>query len=177
MTLAAAIEKAHAANEEKLTRGIQIPVHIDADAELLLKPFVSFCSFNGVKHVPASPQVIAAFIRAEEKLCTPPERIAATTAAIELLHDKHGLANPVACAAPRTELERILKIEPPRSWPRPEQLIFAALPPEIRAIVGRRDKQRETALRRAQNEAAEAKRQSGSADKPATEQKETENAT
>lgn len=163
--LADAIAKAHLLNEEKLTAGVQVSVQLDPDAELRLEAFNRFCTKYGVRNCPAAPKVVAAFCRAEEKLGTEPRKVSLTLSAIELLHDRHGLANPVATAPVRAQMEKIFQIEPPRSWPKAEQLMFASLPSEIRAVISRREKERETVLRRAQNEAAETKRQ---AEKPAT---------
>jgi hypothetical protein len=48
----------------------------------------------------------------------------------------------------------------PRSWSPDEQAKFGELlPPEIRQIIGFRDQQRETEMRRAQNRAADAERE------------------
>jgi hypothetical protein len=172
-SLADAIAKAHILNENKLTAGIPIP-QLDADAELHLAAFNRFCSQHGVRNCPARPQVVAAFIRAEEKFGTPPETIVLILSAIQLLHDRHGLASPIASAVVRAELERVLKTEAPRSWPRAEQLMFASLPPEIRAVVAKRERDRERWLRNKMNELAELKRQlTDGAAKPVTTQEET----
>jgi hypothetical protein len=178
VTLEDAIYKARLANEDKLAAGIQpIPV-LDSDATARLAPFQRFCSEHGVRTHPCRVQTVCAFIRAEEKLGTGPHKIALCCEAIEVLHSHFGYANPVASGAVRAEFERMLKIEAPRSWSKHEQLMFATLPAEIRATISRREKERETVMRRAQNEAAEAKRQSGSAEKPATEpNKETKDVT
>jgi hypothetical protein len=173
MTLADAIAKAHVLNEEKLAAGIPIP-QLDADAELHLASFNRFCSQHGVRNCPARPQVVAAFIRAEEKFGTEPQTIALILSAIEILHDRHGQSNPVASAVVRAQLERILRTEPPRSWAKAEQLMFAALPPEIRAVIVRRERDRERWLRNKMNELAELKkRQSDGAAKPVTNKEDT----
>lgn len=171
MTLADAIQQAHDANEQKLSAEIRIPA-LEPDATILLESWNRFAAFHGIRNLGVRPQVVAAFVRAEASLGVEPPKIALALSAIELLHDRHGFANPVATAVVRAELERILKIDAPRSWRKTEQLMFASLPPEIRAVIARRDRERETAMRRAQNEAAEAKRQ---AEKPATTSNEETN--
>jgi hypothetical protein len=98
MTLADAIAKAHILNEEKLAAGIPIP-KFNADAELHLAAFNRFCSQHGVRNCPARPQVVAAFIRAEEKFGTEPQTIALILSAIELLHDQSGRHGRRACRA------------------------------------------------------------------------------
>lgn len=45
-------------------------------------------------------------------------------------------------------------IEPPRSWSNEDKQWFAALPPETQEILARRENERDTALRRGQNEVA-----------------------
>lgn len=175
MTLADAIAKAHIHNEARLAAGISVPLQLDADAASLLDPWNRFCSFHGCRNIGIRPQVVAAFIRAEASQRAEPHKIALTLSAIELLHDRHGLSNPVATAVVRAELERILKIEAPRSWPKAEQLMFASLPPEIRAIIARREREREIALRRAQNAAAELRQSAAAEIKPATKPNEESN--
>jgi hypothetical protein len=164
MTLADAIAKAHVLNEQKVGAGIPIPVQFNSTTTLLLDPFNRYAAFHGCKNCPASPKVVAAWVRAAKD--NDPAKIIETLSAIELLHDVHGLSNPVATSVVRAELEKVLQIEPPRSLARADQLRFSALPIETRAILGRRIRQMEVAMRRAQNAAAEAKRQCG-ADKPA----------
>lgn len=46
-------------------------------------------------------------------------------------------------------------IEPPRSWSKEEKAEFATYPPEAQEKIARREQERDTAIRRAQNEAAE----------------------
>jgi hypothetical protein len=174
-TLADAIKQQILSNEDRLAAGLQPIPLLDADANLRLKPYEHFCREHGVRSHPARPQTVLGFLRSEKASGTEPFKIALALSAVETLHDHFGYANPVAVAAVRRELGLILNIEAPRSWPLAEQLVFVSLPPEIRAIIARRERERETALRRAQNEAAEAKRQSGSADKPATPNEETKN--
>jgi hypothetical protein len=110
--------------------------------------------------------VVAAWIKSEK--VTDPNTIIATLSAIERLHDYHGLANPIATSCVRNELLRLQAIEPPRSWPAPAKLMFAALPPEIRAVVAKIEESRSRWFRNKQNDLAEElKRLRGSADKPA----------
>jgi hypothetical protein len=62
-------------------------------------------------------------------------------------------ANPVLLALEERRL-RERGIEVPRSWPHAEKLLFLQLPEPIQAIIARREKQRETEMRRAQSELA-----------------------
>jgi hypothetical protein len=69
----------------------------------------------------------------------------------------------------------VLHIDPPRSWRKPEQEMFVTLPVEIRAAISRREKQRETEVRRLQNLVADLKRlnQTAADTKPVNTEKET----
>jgi hypothetical protein len=179
MSLADAIAKANAANERKLTEQIQVPQLFDADAALLLDSFSRYCAFHGVVNCPANSKVVAAFVRSEASLGTHPDRIVSVLGAIELFHHTHGLSNPVATAVVRHELEKVIKSEPPpRSWKPAEKLMWAALAPEIRAVIGGHERRRETEVRRLQNVVADLKRQMAAAEtKPANTEpnKEVEN--
>lgn len=67
-------------------------------------------------------------------------------------------ADPVettATAEPEAELP---PIEPPRSWTKEEKEEFAAYPRDAQEKIARREQDREAALRRSQNEAAEARK-------------------
>src|SRR5262245_16492927 len=70
------------------------------------------------------------------------------------MHFAAALANPIA-----TPTVRIASggstIEAPRSWTKEDKTLFASLPPEIAAAVAKREQNRETVLRRSQNETAE----------------------
>jgi hypothetical protein len=168
MTLADAIAKAHQLNEDKIAAGVaRVSPALDADELLLLEHFTRFCSLSGCKNLGCRPQVITAYIRSEKG--ADPYRVAATCAAISRFHDYHGLLDPCTASCVRAELGKILNISPPRSWRKAEQLAFMSLPVEIRAAIERREHQRETVIRRLQNECAEAKRQ---AQKPVITEKE-----
>jgi hypothetical protein len=134
------------------------PPELDEHTKLLLAPFVQWCSSVGVRHVPAAPATCATYILNQAKVGVAPERIAAEAQAIEKLHDQCNLANPLQTRAARLALDQVLKIEPPRSWPKEEKAMFAHLPVQIRHIITARENDRERALRRAQNEYAEAKK-------------------
>ncbi len=68
------------------------------------------------------------------------------------------ISNPVIAALKEREL-RERGLVAPRSWPKEEKLMFLSLPEPIQRIIGLREKQRETELRRVQNELANLKKQ------------------
>jgi hypothetical protein len=140
-----------------------------------LQVFVSFCNDNGIRYCPARPATVAAFILAQVGNGEIQDRVLELIAAIELLHDKHGLANPVATGIARRALGHVSKIEPPRSWLAHEKLLFLSLPPDIQAPITRRDNDREKVMRRLQNETAELRRQAGAETNPTDAKKELRN--
>jgi hypothetical protein len=136
----------------------QLPQHpeIDEQTKLLLVPFLQFTGTAGVRHLPAAPTTCAAFILNQAKAGVGPERIAAEAQAIEKLHDQYNQANPLQTRSARWALDQVLKIEAHRSWPAAEKAMYAHLPVQIRAVISNREKDRERALRRGQNQFAAA---------------------
>jgi hypothetical protein len=117
--------------------------------------FETWAEANGVRSLPSKPSTIAAFILDQNKAGMDVTNLLAILDAVEQAHDSIGLSNPVRCALPRRALEQIIKAEPPRSWPKEAKAEFSLLPPDIREIVAKREMERDTALRRAQNQIAE----------------------
>jgi hypothetical protein len=60
-------------------------------------------------------------------------------------------------AETEAEPEETPAIDAPNSWSKEDREVFASLPPEAQAIVARRETQRDTEIRRVQNEAAQAR--------------------
>ena len=73
------------------------------------------------------------------------------------MHIAHNaLADPTASRAVEFVLGQIVgQVEPLRSWPKAEKALFLTLPPAIRAIIARREAERETYLRTKQNQLIE----------------------
>lgn len=137
--------------------------------------FVRWCDAAGVRYCPAKPATIAAFILGQKSRGVSPETVLDQVLAIETLHDYHGLANPVATFPARSALTQIATLgasAPPRGWSENERILFPLLPIEIRAVIGRRDGEREKALSRAMNEADRARRQLAAAENAATSKEE-----
>ena len=95
-----------------------------------VQPFIEFCRGKGVPHLPAKPTTVAAFVL-EHTALGQSDKIRELVAAIEILHDLNGYANPAATSLVRFALDRMAPIEPPRSWPKEHKLLFTALPVEI----------------------------------------------
>jgi len=153
------------------------PPELDDETRTNLKHFIEWASDNSVRFCPVKPQVLAAWILTQASTGLDEQTLLKEVESIDRLHQRHGLASPVATTAARAALEAVLRIEPPRSWKVPEKEIFVTLPVEVRAAVSRREKQREVEVRRLQNSVAELKRFSQTApeSKPVTNEEVTSN--
>jgi hypothetical protein len=176
MSLTTAIQLAQEKNESVLAQSIP-PAKPELDSEGLmhLRHYAAWCKQRGVRFCPSKPSTIAAFIRSEAANAVPPAKLFAAMLAIEAMHDSQNESNPVACAAPRAELMRImdatdkkditiegqaqlakvLDVRAPESWNKSERLLFDDLPPAVKGVISRRDEQQRRAVRHAQNEAAQ----------------------
>ena len=100
--------------------------------------------------LPLAPVLVAAFL---ERQAAPD--IEGAIAAIKAWSDYYFLADPCSSIPVRTVLERRLRIAPPRAFNKQDRELFAALPVEMRSVVYRREQERDNALRRLQQRAAE----------------------
>ena len=158
--LAAKLNEGEAAVSAAIVQKIQPPaVELDDKARELLAPFVEWCARNNVRRCAAKPATVAAFVLHQVGEGATPENIFATLGAIELLHDLHRLSNPVQTQIVHAVLGQIVKEPAPRSWTKVESRDWWALPPAIKAAIGRRQRETETTLRRLQNEVAELRKQ------------------
>jgi hypothetical protein len=154
MGLQDAIASAQQTHEQRLAASLNIEKpELTSDERRLVGIFQKFCAEKGVRAIPAAPATVAAFVQAQSNADIIP-----MVEAIAAAHDHYGLANPSSTYSVRVILERRLRIEFPRSWSKQDRLLFAALPPEVRAVVGDRERQRDSALRRAQNALADEKK-------------------
>ena len=99
---------------------------------------------------PCGPALFADFLGT-----LPDKSLEAACAAIQAVSDSVGVSSPVGSIAVRVVLERRLRTDCPRSWSQQDRIAFAAAPPDIRAILVRRENERDAALRRKQNEASQ----------------------
>ena len=162
-------------NELEMASRLVVP-----NAEPLTKPeqdllavWVTWCSQRGVRHLPASPAVIATFV--QEIAHRGEDFILSVLGAIRRMHVAHlNLGDPTQSRAVLFSLEQIIKTDlAPRSWPAIEKTLWATLPAETRKIIARREAERENDFRRSQNDlAAEKKRLADGADKKTIDQKE-----
>jgi hypothetical protein len=128
------------------------PIPLTDSEKAKLQTFSKWCNARGVRYCPARPATVAVFV--SEHADKGSDYILDSILAIEHLHDIHGFANPVATEVVRRTIVSIVKVEPPRSWPGADKALFARLPIDVRAAIARREHQRETFIRRLQNEMA-----------------------
>jgi hypothetical protein len=145
------------ANEAALSQCFPPPPELSPEARQLLTPFLQWTEAQKVRALPAKPCTVAAFCQWQKDKGAPKEKLNATLSAIEALHNAASVGNPIATPIVRT-ITAASTIEPPRSWTKDEKVLFTGLPVEIQAVIARREKNRETELRRAQNEAGELRR-------------------
>ena len=119
--------------------------------------FVKWCELNGLSPCPAAPAHVARFIVD----CTPLgiERLWPAIQDISRLHVSVGLADPTLGGVAAGAIADLAGIDPPRSWPADHKPRFKSLPYDLQVYVASHEVQREKALRRAQNEAANARRE------------------
>jgi len=126
----------------------------------LLTPFIEWCRGLSVRHCPATPAVVAAFI--QEYDWRGPKIVVPMLRAIEALHDHHMVANPVATNVVKAAVaemfsddlaDLIAGFEAPKSWSKTEKKMFWILPKDIQQIVARREFQREQVISQALSEA------------------------
>jgi hypothetical protein len=117
--------------------------------------FMKFCEELGVPWRPASPAVLAKFVLQHTKTGRLIEEIRSISAA----HSSSNLPDPAATYWVSKALCRLMKIEPPRSWPKAEQAVFLSLPADLQQYLIPREAERDRTVRRAQNEAAELRKQ------------------
>jgi len=160
------------ANEMALASCFPPPPELSPVEQQRLIPWLSWCEQQRVRPVRARPTTVAAYVRYQQDQGIPRPLIAERLEAIEALHEAAALANPVATVVVRTTTGGST-IETPRSWAKDEKQLFTQLPVEIQRVIARREADRETQMRRSQNEAADLRRQL----KVAAEPKATDNTT
>jgi hypothetical protein len=128
-----------------------------AQARLHAAPmFARWCELHGAAFCPAAPATVASFVGDCAALGI--ERLWPAVQEISKLHASRGLADPTLGGAAAAALNAIASIAPPRSWPEGRKRCFETLPYDLQLFIVAHETKREKALRRAQNEAAIARR-------------------
>src|SRR5262249_28026235 len=147
----------------KISAELPQPAALDDETRENLQPFLAWTTEKNCRYAPAKGFVVAAFVLDQAATGASTETILRRVSAISILHDRYGLSDPVSSSAARYALGYAIPTEAPRSWNKLEKEAFVQLPPEVKAAIHRREHQRETEVRRMQNQLAELKRQQQSA--------------
>src|SRR5262245_60732453 len=133
------------------------PPQVSPEAQQRLIPFLAWCEQQKVRACPARPTSVAAYVQYQQDQGISRQLIAERLEAIADLHNAAATGNPCATPVVRA-VTGGSTIEAPRSWDRESKIAFAELPVEIQSVIARREQDRETTLRRGQNELAEMKK-------------------
>ncbi len=150
------------AKEAELRRTVELrlggtpSIEETADLDGAIAPFKTWCERNGFRYFPAQPATLAQYLLEHSLIGI--EKLADTIAAVSETYFARGLPNPVATWIVAAAMQRAGDIAPPRSWPNSLKAQFFVLPHMLKKYVADHDIRREKVLRRAQNEAARARR-------------------
>ena len=129
-----------------------------AQARMRAAPmFARWCELNGVSWCPAAPATVARFVADCASLGI--GRLWPAVQDISKAHVELGLADPTLGGVVAAAVSDVGGIDAPRSWPHDRKQRFKALPYDLQVYVAAHEAQREKALRRAQNEAANARKE------------------
>jgi len=67
MNLAETIQTVQVKNEKAIAARFAAPPELDAEAQIRLAPFITFCKERGIRYLPASPAGIALFITTQHE--------------------------------------------------------------------------------------------------------------
>jgi hypothetical protein len=130
------------------------PLDLSADIRTHLDAFNRWAGQRHARRCPARPATVALFALSQNDMGVAVDTILAQLNAIEAMHDKFSLPNPVRTAAVRSAMETVVKADPPRSWPKKDKAAFAMLPSDIRLILAKRQEKMDTEIRRLQSKVA-----------------------
>jgi hypothetical protein len=118
--------------------------------------FIDWCTAKQLPWRPASPASVALYVF--ERGSRGIDALLAEVAKISASHCSKWLADPTAGWPATAALSAIVKIDAPRSWPKEDKAMFIALPYAVQQRIVKRETERDNAVRKAQNEAADARR-------------------
>jgi hypothetical protein len=151
---------AEQANEER-TLTAKVLAHLKMPAPQGDKsqwpPWQSWCDQRKITAFPALPASIAVYVLNHAALG---DRLENVIASIGAVHEAEGKSDPTLSPIVIAALDTVSpSIEPPRSWPAARKAEFGRLPRDLRRFVADHHRNIETQLRRAQNEAALARKE------------------
>ena len=119
-----------------------------------LQMFNAWCAATKTPAHPAAPLAVVSFIEQVSHIGI--NKVLEIVDEISFAH--RGVPDPTLSPLVASAVNALDPISPPRSWPKDHWPIFNALPHRLKQYLAGHDKQRELVIRRAQNEAADAKR-------------------
>jgi hypothetical protein len=127
--------------------------------------FGSWAARHGIRCLPASPAHVSEFVRE-----CPPGALVAALGEISQAHTDHGYADPTAGGEVARTVKAVGAMPPaPHSWPAAEKRMFERLPHDLQVYVAAREQHREKIVRRALNEAGNARRERSTATQQGTD--------
>ena len=129
--------------------------------------FARWCELNGASWCPAAPADVAKFVTDCASLGI--EQLWPAVQEISKAHISLGLADPTLGGVAAAAISDVASISPPRSWPNERKQRFRSLPYDVQAYLAGHEEQRDRAVRRAQNEAAIARKKLMTSERPQPE--------
>ncbi|MEY9744443.1 hypothetical protein ABIF65_003817 [Bradyrhizobium japonicum] len=134
----------------------QIGPPVDLGHGNLPAEFVAWCKQKGVASLPARPASIALFVLERGHLEI--HDLARMVVEISRCHVRRGQADPTSGYPVSAALNHLAKIEAPLSWPKAKRPHFSDLPYDVQQYLSLCDKDQTRAIKRAQQEAADARK-------------------
>lgn len=119
--------------------------------------FERWCAAKGVSALPAATSAVALFVLEHQGFGL--EAVLQHLRGISAVHTNAGLADPTTSWPVTAAFNTIAKLEAPRSWPKAEKVKWLAIPYTLQAFVAKHEEQRERAVHKAHQEAADLRKQ------------------
>lgn len=131
-----------------------------------MKMFSDWCSLRGETAIPASPTIIARFIKDIAPMGI--GRVWPAVLEISRAHYIIGLPDSTQSFPVASAINELSKLAAPRSWPDPEKARFRTLPYDIQLVISNREADRDKQIRQMQNEFSKLKKESHASTAPVT---------
>jgi hypothetical protein len=131
-----------------------------------MEMFAKWCSLRGEQAIPASPTIIARFVKDVAPMGI--DRVWPAILEISRAHYVITLPDPTLSYPVTTAINELSKIEPPRSWPAEEKTRFMTLPFDIQSVLLKRQNDFDREVKRLQNEFAKLRKESHASTKSTT---------
>jgi hypothetical protein len=133
--------------------------------------FGRWCIVHNIRSLPAAPIHVATFVTECGAAMMPLDTIWQAVREVSSAHLANGWADPTAAGPVVTAMNDVSKLDPPRSWPKELWPRFFDLPLDLQQYLLERDNEQNRVIRRALNEAAEARKALAAIQQPAKEAK------